>query len=87
VIVFFIGVAYTFSYVFRAVGYSYRYSRIDDVALLPNTAMRIRRGLSRGLFIGILIEIADVAYEGLFWRWLIPKGLFCRWLIRVLAEK
>jgi len=41
VIVFFVGVAYTFSYVFRAAGHSYRYSRIDDVALLPNPAMRI----------------------------------------------
>ena len=76
-IVFFVGVAYTFSYVFRAPGHSYNYIRIDDIAFLPDTVMRIHRGLSRGLFIGVLIEIADVAYEGLFWRW----------LIRVLAEK
>ena len=65
-IVFFIGVAYIFSYVFRAVGYSYRYSRINNVTLLPNTAMRIHGGLSHGLFISILIEIADIAYKGLF---------------------
>ena len=65
-IVFFVSVAYTFSYIFRAAGHSYRYNRIDDIALLPNTAMRIHRGLSHKLFIGVLIEIADIAYKGLF---------------------
>jgi hypothetical protein len=65
-IVFFISIAYIFSYVFRAVGYSYRYSRINNITLLPNTAIRTHRGLSRRLFISILIKIANIAYIGLF---------------------
>jgi len=66
VIVFFISIAYIFSYIFRAVGYSYRYSWINNIALLPNTAMRTYRGLSYRLFISILIKIANIAYIGLF---------------------
>jgi hypothetical protein len=65
-IVFFISIAYIFSYVFRAVGYSYRYSRINNITLLPNTTIRTYRGLSRRLFISILIEIANITYVGLF---------------------
>ena len=65
-IIFFVGVAYIFSYVFRAVGHSYRYSRINNIALLPNITMRIYRGLSCGLFISVLIKIANIAYKGLF---------------------
>ena len=77
-IVFFASVAYTFSYVFRVVGDSYRYSQINNIALLPNTAMRIHRGIFCGLFIiGNVIKIIDITYKGIFWGW----------LIRILAKK